>query len=432
MRPFEIAIIGFFAVAAIGGLVYLSMYNGAATQDEKVYGSRVLIWGTYDKAKIDPILSEITRTDEAFSVVKYEKVDERTLEGDLLNAIADGTSPDLVILPHTLLALYRSKLVQIPYTTIDERTLRDTYIDGTDIFRDSNGSYAIPFAVDPLVLFWNRDLFSNAGIATPPKTWETLVLETTPALTRTDDRRALITSAIALGEYINVLHAKEILSMFMLQAGASIVRYDTDRYVVDLSHAAERGIPPGRAALNFYVQFASPGSRTYTWNRTQQMDRSAFAAGTLGMYIGEGSEITALEEENPNLNFDVTTVPQSQGVTALRNFGTFYGLVIPKASQNQTGAFRAAQKLTDVVTVRTLLGISGLAPVHRSLFAVDATRVYDGVLNQSALIARGWHDPSPRESSTIFKTMIETLQQGRGEIDQIVNDAAYSLEVLFR
>ena len=63
------------------------------------------------------------------------------------------------------------------------------------------------------------------------------------------------------------------------------------------------------------------------------------------MYLGFGSELGGIEEENPNLNFDIAPVPQAQGATALRNYATFYGLAIPKTSKNITGAYLAAMKL---------------------------------------------------------------------------------------
>jgi hypothetical protein len=57
----------------------------------------------------------ISKIDSAFEVVHYKQIDKRAFQNELLNAIADGKSPDLVILPHELLVTYRSKLLAIPF-----------------------------------------------------------------------------------------------------------------------------------------------------------------------------------------------------------------------------------------------------------------------------------------------------------------------------
>jgi ABC-type glycerol-3-phosphate transport system substrate-binding protein len=431
-RPFEIILIGIFAVSAVAGLVFLSLMKGGGSQDENPYGESVLIWGTLDQGVMDTAISNLSSNDAFFGVVEYRRIDERRFESELLNAIAEGNAPDLVLLPHTLLVSFREKLTAIPNETLDARTMRDTYVDGAGIFMQTAGTYALPFAVDPLVLFWNRDLFSGAGLAQPPKTWELLVAESVPALTKMDSKRVLVQSAIALGEYQNVNHAKEILSTLFFQAGTSIAGEDDGNYIITLNQSTQNSSPPARAALMFYSQFSNPGSNAYTWSRIRQLDRNSFTAGTLSMYLGLGSEIEDVEDENPNLNFDIAPVPQSQGATALRNYGTFYGFAIPKASRNVNGAFNVAIVLAGPEVARELTRSLGLTPVHRVLYGGVGGSVYSQVLEQSALIARGWLDPSPIETDGVFKRMIEATVAGQSEIERIISDATYDLETLFR
>ena len=432
IRPFEIVLIAIFAGSALAGLMYLSIFKGGGSAKDEVYGQRVQMWGTFDSSKMDTLLSEVSTTDAGFKVVKYRQIDERSFEGELVNAIADGNPPDVVLIPHTMLVMFRSKLLAIPKETLDERTFRSTYIDGAEIFMRSSGTYALPLGVDPLVLFWNRDHFASAGLATPPKTWEMLVSESTPRLTVVDSKRAITQSAIGMGEFINVHHAKEILSLLLFQAGTSIVTEENDRYTITLTQREDGGTPPAQSALNFYTQFASPVSSAFTWSRTQQLDKNAFTAGKLSMYLGFGSEIQSIEEQNPNLNFDITAVPQAQGATALRNYGTFYGFAIPKTSANIAGAYQVVAKLTEAGLAKKFTDSLAITPVARSLYTGGSTGMYESILRQSALISRGWLDPSPKDSSNAFKTMIEGITFGRSDADRLVNDASYTLETLFR
>jgi ABC-type glycerol-3-phosphate transport system substrate-binding protein len=296
----------------------------------------------------------------------------------------------------------------------------------------SDGVYGIPFAVDPLVMYWNRDIFSASNLATPPKTWETLVSQTTKAIVHSDNQFNISQSAVALGEYVNVTHAKDILAMLFIQAGTSIVREKGDSYEVTFDDTVENGLTPAEAALTFYTQFVSPGKDVYSWNRSKGFDRAEFLSGNLAMYFGKGSERAALIRENSNLNFDVAPIPQGEGSTVKRTYGDFYAFAIPRGSGNIQGAYAAATFLAAPANVKPLIDALEFAPVHRALFDGSETDPFKKVVNQSALLARGWLDPAPRETGDIFKTMIEEITSGRGRLKTIVTDAVQELAALFR
>lgn len=433
IRPFEIALIGFFAIAAIAGLFFLSTYKSPAEKESKQFGDSVEIWGTLEQKQIEDILFEQSRLNKSFEVVTYKEIDPRNFDRDLLNAIADGKSPDLVIMPHTLLVSYRSKLQMIPFETINERQFRDAYIDGADIFMRTDGIYGIPFAVDPLVMYWNRDIFSGGGLSLPPKTWETLMNETVPAITRIDDERIITQSTIAFGEYANVENAKEILSMLFLQSGSSLIDEEAGVYSVTLNkNSQDASLTPGDAVLPFYTQFATPKSKLYSWNRSMDSDRSAFLRGALALYFGKASERVRIEQENPNLNFDIAPVPQDVGVTVQRDYGDFYAFTIPRASKNMQGAYAVALALGNAETATAISKAYNFAPVRRELFTGNTGDSFTDIVYQSALIAHGWLDPEPNESEDIFKDMIERARAGQTRIRSIMLDAVEGLELLFK
>lgn len=431
IRPFEIALIGFFAIVGLAGLFFLSAYKPDSTEKEKLYGESILIWGTLDAKTMDDLLFQFTNEDKALSVVKYAQIDSRSFENELLNAIAEGRSPDLILLPHSLLVSYRSKLQPISFEALSERTFRDTYIDGADIFMLSDGTYGLPFAVDPLVLYWNRDIFSSGGLAQPPKTWETLVAQTTKALVQTNDNFEITQSAVALGEYTNITHAKDILAMLFFQAGSSIIEENNRSYSVTLNKGQENALSPGDSVLTFYTQFAIPNKELYSWNRSRQLDRVEFVGGTLGMYFGLGSEVKSIERENSNLNFDIAFIPQGSGITTERNYGNFYAFSIPRASQNVQGAYAVASYLGSPAQVQKIADAYNFAPVHRVLHTGQQSDPFKNVVYRSALIARGWLDPSPKESDQVFARMVEGVTSGRTRLKNVMIDTAYELESLF-
>lgn len=431
IRPFEIALIGFFILSGIVGIAFLSNYKQDESENQKLYGESVSLWGTLPSSAMNRILADLSQENKALLVVRYKEVDPRVFEDELLNAIAEGKSPDIVIMPHDLLVTYRSKLQPISFDTISERTFTETYIDGADIFRRGDGIYGIPFAVDPLVMYWNKDIFSSAGLAQPPKTWETLLSSTAGAIVRTDENLEITQSVVAFGEYANVAHAKEILAMLFLQAGSTIVDEKEGNYAITLNRNSEAALPAGEAALTFYTQFVVPGRDYYSWNRSKGLDTREFLSGNLALYFALGSERKNLERDNPNLNFDTAPIPQGEGVSIARDYGRFYAFSIPRASKNIQGAYAVATYLAGSANAKTIADTYGFAPVHRALYAGSEAGVHEDVVYQSALISHGWLDPSPEESATVFQKMVEDVTSGKVRLKNIMGDAVRELESLF-
>lgn len=432
LRPFQIVIIGAFIALAVAGAIVFASFRGFDIGDNP-YGESVEIWGTLDSSVFETVLREIADADENFRVVFYVEKDPRMFSSELTNAIAEGRGPDAVVLPHTLLLSERGKLFPIPYDTLSDRDFRDTYIDGASIFQLAEGTYGFPFAVDPLVMYWNRDLYSTAGIAAPPGTWEEVLARIVPALTALSANRDVTQSALSFGEYGNVRNAKEVLVMLMLQAGSLLVAPEGGGYVTSLnSSAGDVARPPADAALDFYTQFANKARTTYTWNRSLPEDRQMFLANDLATYFGFGSEYRAIRAGNPNLNFDLARVPQGSGVTTARGYGAFYSLSLLRSSDNPNGTFQALALLGRSDVASALAANLELTPVHRSTLAGGTGSAVSGVLYQSALVSRGWLDPNPAASDNVFNIMIGDVTSGRSGVSGAVRDAETRLNQLLR
>lgn len=245
MRPFEIALIGFFGIAAIGALFFFSSHKPDVKPTDVAFGEKVVIWGTFNKLEMDTFFEELSNNNKSFRAVTYKQLDKRAFGETLVNAIAEGKGPDIVLIPNSLLVTYRSKLFPIPFEEFSKRTFDDTYIDGAEIFLRSDGVYGVPIGVDPLILYWNRDILSSSGISTPPKTWETLIGETTRAINKFDSSSNFTQNAIALGQYSNVTNAKNILAMLFFQVGSEIVTETDSSYKVNLDEVVDEGLSPG-------------------------------------------------------------------------------------------------------------------------------------------------------------------------------------------
>lgn len=430
MRTFHALVIGIFAFVGVAGIVAFALFGGFG-KEANPYGQSVVIWGTLDDAPFVRAISELQTADENFQVVSYVQKDSRTFVSELVNALAEGRGPDILILTNDLILSQRAKLFPIPYETYSERTYKDTYVDGAEVFMLNDGIYALPIAVDPLVLYWNRDAFATKGLAQPPRTWEELVSVTVPRLVERDFTRNILRAAVAFGEYINVRNAKAVLSLLMFQAGSSITVDAGDRMLIDLSGgSAVRGIPPAQAALTFFSEFANPQKDLYTWNRGLRQDRDMFLSGDLALYFGFGSEHGAIQDGNPNLSFDVAEVPQGADARFRRGYGTFYGMAVTKNSPNIGGAFRALYKLAAQVETENYARAFGFGPVYRASHATGESDPVRTNIRRASLIARGWLDPNPSGSDNVFRQMVEDVVSGRLDINQAIGDAETRLKQL--
>ncbi len=428
-RTFQIVLIGIFVFLALAGIAAFALFRGFG-QEVNPYGDKVVIWGTLDDAPFVQAFNALSSDDSNFHVVSYVQKDARTFERELINALAEGTGPDLVILPHELLVSQRGKIWPITYEQYPLRTFRDTYIDGAEIFLLADGVYALPIAVDPLMMYWNRDILASRGLAQPPRTWEELVSVSVPALVERSVSLDIIRAAVAFGEYTNVRNAKEILLALFLQSGSNMIVPRGERLSVELNQGTGQGLPPADAALRFYSEFSNPTKSVYSWNRAMPQDRSEFLAGDLALYFGFASEYPEIAEGNPNLSFDATELPQGGDARLKKGYGTFYGMALMRASQNPTGAFRAMYVLSDQAQTDAYASALRFGPVHRASYVGTPKDPFLAAVTRASLVARGWLDPDPSASENIFKQLIEDISSGRAIISEALSDAEERLRLI--
>jgi multiple sugar transport system substrate-binding protein len=424
IRPFQVVLLSIFGFMAILSIILLNSYQSASEKEQSAYGDRVIVWGEYDQVVFNRLLTELRETYTPLSVVEYVQKDPRSFDEDFVNALADGRAPDLLIMSVDKLVKQRSKLQPIPYETLPVRTFRDTYIDAADIVMFQDGVYMIPIGLDPLILYWNRDTFSNKGIIQPPQTWETLVSTIVPTLTERDSRRTIMRSGIALGEYRNIKNAKPILIALALQSGSAMVREKDTRYDVSLNQSlTDDQATPLATSLQFYSSFSNANSPLYSWNRSLPNDLNHFIAGDLAMYFGLASELSEISAKNPNLNFDVALVPQGSTATVRRTYADLVGFAIPRASTNKAGALAVAQLFTGKDSGPTLATGFGLTPARRDALSVGDLNQYEQIAYESAMISRTWLDPDPTVSDDIFSIMVEDVSANRASVTEAASDA---------
>lgn len=426
------------AVLGVGLLVGLLVFGGVIKAPVRSSSSSisatgtVVMWGPFQgSASLTEFIFAFNEENPTVTL-SYVPKNPETYDSELLEAFASGTVPDIIILPHDLLQRYQDKVVVLSNETFPLQNFRDLYSQGAEVLRTSEGTVALPLGVDPMVLYYNRDILESNGFINPPAFWNEDVLQQVSKIVTTENDDITISVAgIALGETVNIPHGTEILSTLMMQLGSPMLGVTGSGLVQAVfSQPSSLTNNPGSAALTFFTQFSNPSDDHYSWNKALPVARDLFAANTLALYPGFASELLDIQRKNPNLNFDVAELPQIKEINRKVTYGNFYGLAIPKISQNTNGAFPVAGSLTSGAYNQEFLQVLSLQPVRRDLLAASPVLVYEKVFLNSAIVARAWQIPNKGLVDNIFSTMVSAVTSGRLNSDRAISEAVQKINEL--
>ncbi len=425
---FQIFLLVLFGVFALIGVIVIATNKNDNKKNKLI--AQITIWGPpmYSTVMFDTI-RDIKEKDEVFKKVKYIEKNPHTIYGDLLEAISTGDSPDIVIMNSSGLLPLKNKIYPIQVGSLPVHVFRDTYVEGSEIFVLDDAVYALPLSVDPLVLYWNRTLFKNAAIAKVPKDWDTLVSLTYNRLSKIKGGADLVQSAIAFGEYDNVLHAKEILSALFMQTGSGIVYRKNKSFIINNDDVKKASL-----ALKFYTSFSNPIKTVYSWNKTFDRSLEAFASDKVAMYAGFVSDEPIIQKMNLNLNFDMATFPQSNNNISDVTYGNFYGLATLKTSKNPQAALYVANVLTGKDISKKFSEASGLPSARRDVLTdVDPSDPAAYTKVQSAIMAKSWLEPAPQSAvNESFKRGINNTVSGNTSYEQSTGQIFADISALLK
>ena len=371
----------------------------------------LVLWGTESENTMSIFLGKITEIPRKIKI-SYKQQSPETFADDLIEALAAGAGPDLIIMPQDLIVRLESKISLFTPEIYSERDFKNSFIENGEVFIRPKGIVALPVSVDPMVMYWNRDIFTNKSIALPPKYWDEL-LTLAPILTEKNEANDIILSTVALGEYQNVTNAKEVISTLILQTGNPLFADVSGALQPVLSGLSGKKIPPVTAVLRFYSDFVDPAKNIYSWNRSLPESKKAFLAGDLAIYFGFSSELEDIRVKNPNLNFDVALVPQIRSYPLRMTFGRTEGIAVLNVSRQKASAYFVAQYLSSPNATALLSQTNNKLSPSREILAKTPADPADQIFFDSAIISRSWLDPNREKSGPIFKSIVEDINSGK-------------------
>jgi len=213
--------------------------------------------------------------------------------------------------------------------------------------------YGVPWFAESRVLFYNKDMFEEAG-ATPPTTWDEEVAAGEKIVAQYGEGKAIAMAGTNAWDLIHNFAA------LLYQGGGSILNEDNTE--------ATLNSPAGVEAMVFYINLlakglADPACAEYN----QPQADAAFIAGNVAMVVMGPWNISGILNDNPDLNYGVVELPV--GPTGIK--GSFSGgsnLVIFANSEHQEAAKEWVNYLIsqDVLLSYTNKDISNMIPATLS------------------------------------------------------------------
>lgn len=425
ISPFQI---GVFVLCGVGILFAVLIFSGKIPLGEKsaqkITGN-IVVWGELPRDAVMPMIEVLRKTYKEVTV-NYEEKEPETFQSQFVEALASGSGPDLVVITPSTIIQNKNKLFPVPYASLPEATFRSTFIDSGSVYLADTGVLAFPLTIDPLVMYYNKDMLSSAFKVRPPETWDEIIA-LNKVITQQDDAGRLSVETVALGTFDNITNAKDLIALMIFQAGNKIVDFDskTKKYISVFGQGAVGGISPVAQAIGFYTSFAnSANSERYSWTPALPKDKNQFIAGNLAIYFGYASELLEIREKNPNLNFDIAMMPQRTSSPTKMTFGNISGIGIVKASKNIPVALLVAQQLAGKDALTAYLTYDPTAvPARKDMIepgiAQDDAR--KALIYKSAIIARTWVDPDARQTTALFRRFIEQINAGTATPEAIIS-----------
>ena len=388
-------------------------------------------WGLYDdSATWQPFISAFNKEHRGVTI-RYTQMNPETYERDLLDALAAGRGPDIMMFHSSWLPKHGNKISPLPESMMTMRQFQETFPDvAFTNFVSQNRIFALPLWTDALAMYYNKDLFNIAGIATPPANWDEFVQNVVKLSTK--DRFGNLTKvAAALGTSSNVNNASDLLSLIMLQVGARMISDDGDRAAFDQTIAVETAkFNPGATALRFYTDFSNPKLPVYTWNASQPNSLEAFIQGKVAVVFDYNSAQSQIKRRSPNLRLGIAPVPQPKNAEKVVNYSNFWAYSVPTASQNSEVAWQFLVYMTQKDIERAYVDYVERVASRRDILQIQQNSPNLGVFADAILSAANWYQVDSKEIDKIFRDMIDEVVLGGVKPDDAIGNAADKVSLL--
>jgi ABC-type glycerol-3-phosphate transport system substrate-binding protein len=376
----------------------------------------VTVWGVLPYSQMGGLFDTLEQKYKNLNLTYVEKKPE-AIQTELVEALASGKGPDIFMMRSDQVIENVDRLYIIPFSTYPDTVFKKTFADAGQILLTDKGILGLPLFMNPMVMYYNRDLFTSEFKVAPPTTWDELA-QLVPVLTKKDDASKIKQAAVALGAVNNITYPKELLLLKILQEGVAGIYFSPEQQKwatnVDDNNALY-------GSLSWYTGFLNPNNQNYSWNTSLLKDKDMFISGKLAMFFGYPLDLFDIRKKNPNLDFIMAAIPQKSLDARKTNYAELYSLGISKITKNLNGSVGLANILTSKETMGQLFTGGYYAPARRDLLSEKPTDNSDiALVYNSAIISKGFLDPNSKKTSDILLNTVGQINSGIRSVDQSV------------
>jgi len=424
-------LIGSIAVAVfLTVILILKGIGGGSAQS-----ATLQFWGVFDeRSDFEKVIRDFQSQNPGIKVL-YQQFSYEDYERNLVDALASGTGPDVLMIHNTWLPKHGDKLKSMPDSMPGEKkpllTIQDYKTNFVDVafgdFVFGNKIYGLPLYVDTLALFYNKDIFNSYGISSPPQDWEDFNYDV-ETITRLDSSGQISQSGASIGTARNINRSTDLLTALMIQTGVRMT--DDDNKTASFANSVNN-TPVGELALKYYTDFANPLVKTYTWNDVQHYSVDAFTQGKTAMMFNYSHEVEVLKNKAPRLNFSVAPMPQVSS-TDVRNYASYWGVGVSAGSKFPNESWKFINYLSSKEGAQSYLSATFRPSARRDLIELQRNDLELGVFAIQALSARSWFQIDNTAVETIFADMIDDVNFGRSSVKNSLQNAESKVNVLMQ
>ncbi len=308
---------------------------------------RIQGYGGQDPAIVVRLLNEVIGQELAAENIKlvYEPI-EGDYNAGLYNALSAGTAGDIMYIPvETAPGIIATGMVQPLNGLIDTKPFIDSLIEAYTI--DGN-IYGIPKDFNTLAIFYNMDLFDEAGVEYPTsnETWSSLA------------KKARAISA--LGDDIFGIAFQPSYDRFgALAFGTGWVPFDSQGKTNLLD-------PAFISAFTWYTDLIRAGVAVIPSDLGQGWSGGAFATEQVGMAVEGAWMLGFLNNDAPNIPYEAAFLPAADG-GAKGNFLYTVAYGINKQTKNLDATLKVLAALTGEKAQQFILEQGLAIPSRKSL-----------------------------------------------------------------
>lgn len=297
--------------------------DGAAQPKEPV---TLEFWTIYLRPTFDDYFNDLFaryKEENSHVTINWTDLPYDSIQNKLITAAAGGNAPDVVNLNTQMAMVMAGKDILVNLDEAATAEQKSEYIETLlNSARTSKGVFAFPWYGAPAVMIYNKDLFSKAGITTPPKTFDEMLAMGSAMMEKT-------------GAYLFI---PDQFSKILWLEGVPLISEDKTKAAFNTDETLE--------ILNKYKKAADdriiPKTDWGDWNKMLQQ----FSTGKLAMMNSGAHSITRVKDEAPNIYETIDVAPSMVGKSGIVS-NSIMNVVVPTLSRNVEEAVDFAYFVTN-------------------------------------------------------------------------------------